>query len=118
MGFEEVETSDYVAAALQQMGLTVHRGIGGTGLVASLTVGDSGRAIGIRADMDALHIHEDAADRCHRSTHPGKMHACGHDGHMSMVLGAAKLLTEKPDFNGTVRFISDQQKSMAAAPKP
>lgn len=105
VGFEEVETSDYVAAALQQMGLTVHRGIGGTGLVASLTVGDSGRAIGIRADMDALHIHEDAADRCHRSTHPGKMHACGHDGHMSMVLGAAKLLTEKPDFNGTVRFI-------------
>ncbi|TED75764.1 M20 aminoacylase family protein [Pseudomonas aeruginosa] len=105
VGFEEIQTSDYVAAALQEMGLEVHRGIGGTGLVASLTVGDSTKVIGLRADMDALHIHEDAPDRCHSSVHAGKMHACGHDGHMAMILGAAKLLTERRDFNGTVRFI-------------
>lgn len=105
VGFEEIQTSDYIAAALQKMGLEVHRGIGGTGLVASLTIGDGSKVVGLRADMDALHIHEDAADRSHSSVHPGKMHACGHDGHMTMILGAAKLLTERRDFNGTVRFI-------------
>ncbi|GLO51374.1 amidohydrolase [Pseudomonas putida] len=104
VGFEELQTSDYVAAALQDMGLEVHRGIGGTGLVATLTVGE-GKAVAIRADMDALHIHEDVPDRCHSSIHPGKMHACGHDGHMSMVLGAAKLLSQTRDFNGTVHFV-------------
>ncbi|BCG02854.1 amidohydrolase (plasmid) [Paraburkholderia sp. PGU19] len=104
-GFEEVNTSDYVANILATLGLDVHRGIGGTGLVANLTVGDGKRAIGLRADMDALNITEHATARAHASRTPGKMHACGHDGHMSMILGAARLLAERRDFNGTVRFI-------------
>ncbi|MGD7408067.1 amidohydrolase, partial [Ralstonia pseudosolanacearum] len=104
-GFEEKQTSDYVAKALHGMGLDVHRGIGGTGLVANLTVGTGGRAVGIRADMDALNITENAGCRAHASSIPGKMHACGHDGHMAMVLGAARLLSERRDFNGTVRFV-------------
>ncbi len=104
-GFEEKLTSDYVANALEGMGLEVHRGIGGTGLVASLTVGSGGRSVGIRADMDALNITESAGCRAHASSIPGKMHACGHDGHMAMVLGAARLLSERRDFNGTVRFV-------------
>ena len=104
-GFEEVNTSDYVANILATLGLDVHRGIGGTGLVANLTVGKSKRAIGLRADMDALNIAEHAPARTHASRTPGKMHACGHDGHMSMILGAARLLAERRDFNGTVRFI-------------
>ena len=83
----------------------MHRGIGGTGPVANLTAGTGKRAIGIRADMDALNIAEHAPGREHASRTPGKMHACGHDGHMSMVLGAAQLLAERKDFDGTVRFI-------------
>ncbi|KAA0981549.1 amidohydrolase [Pseudomonas sp. ANT_J12] len=105
LGFEEVHTSEYVADALTSMGLEVHREIGGTGLVASLTLGSSTAVVGLRADMDALLIHEDAPGRGHASTFAGKMHACGHDGHMTMILGAAKLLTESRDFDGTVRFI-------------
>lgn len=104
-GFEEVATSDYVAKILCELGLDVHRGIGGTGLVASLTVGEPGGAIGIRADMDALKLLEQAPGRPYASKSPGRMHACGHDGHMAMVLGAARLLTERRDFDGTVRFI-------------
>lgn len=104
-GFEEVATSDYVANALAGMGLEVHRGIGGTGLVASLTVGDGKGVIGLRADMDALNITEAAQQRPHASCHNGKMHACGHDGHMAMILGAARILTQSRDFDGTVRFI-------------
>jgi amidohydrolase len=104
-GFEEANTSEYVANILATLGLDVHRGIGGTGLVASLSVGDGKRAIGLRADMDALNIAEHAPGRTYASRTPGKMHACGHDGHMSMILGAARLLAERRDFNGTVRFI-------------
>jgi amidohydrolase len=104
-GFEEVSTSDYAANILKTLGLEVHRGLGGTGLVASLTVGNGKRAIGLRADMDALNIAENAPGRAHASLNAGKMHACGHDGHMSMILGAARLLAERRDFNGTVRFI-------------
>ncbi|SIT49329.1 Amidohydrolase [Paraburkholderia piptadeniae] len=104
-GFEEIHTSDYIATVLQALGLEVHRGIGGTGLVASLSVGDGKRAIGLRADMDALNIAENAPGRTHISRTAGKMHACGHDGHMSMILGAARLLAERRDFDGTVRFI-------------
>ncbi|MDN7476490.1 amidohydrolase [Burkholderia multivorans] len=104
-GFEEVATSDYVAALLESFGLDVHRGIGGTGVVANLKVGESPRAIGLRADMDALNIVENVPARAHASCVPGKMHACGHDGHMAMVLGAARLLAEQRDFDGTVRFI-------------
>lgn len=104
-GFEEVSTSEYVAKALSDLGLVVHRGLGETGLVANLTVGDGKGVIGLRADMDALNITEDVPQRSHASRHQGKMHACGHDGHMAMLLGAAKLLCERRDFNGTVRFI-------------
>ncbi|WP_332778364.1 M20 aminoacylase family protein [Polaromonas sp.] len=104
-GFEEVRTADYVASVLKALGLEVHRGIGGTGLVANLTVGDGKGVIGLRADMDALAITETAQGRAHASQTPGRMHACGHDGHMAMVLGAAQLLRERRNFNGTVRFI-------------
>jgi hippurate hydrolase len=104
-GFNEHQTSRFVAAALELMGLEVHRGIGGTGLVASLRVGDGPGAIGLRADMDALGMAETAEGRAHISRNAGCMHGCGHDGHMAMVLGAAKLLTQSRDFDGTVRFI-------------
>lgn len=104
-GFEELKTSDFVAELLSGMGMEVHRGIGGTGLVANLRVGDGKGVIGLRADMDALAIHENAPERDHASQTEGKMHACGHDGHMAMILGAARLLTQRRDFNGTVRFI-------------
>jgi amidohydrolase len=104
-GFEEIGTSDYVAKILETLGLDVHRGIGGTGLVANLKVGNGKRAIGLRADMDALNIAEQAPGRAHASLNDGKMHACGHDGHMSMILGAARLLAERRDFDGNVRFI-------------
>lgn len=103
-GFEEITTAEYVAGQLKAMGLEVHTGIGGTGLVASLTVGDSPTVIGLRADMDALNITE-TTGKSYCSQNHGKMHACGHDGHMAMLLGAAKLLTEGRDFNGTVRFV-------------
>jgi hippurate hydrolase len=104
-GFNEHRTSDYVAGVLELLGLQVHRGIGGTGLVASLRAGDGPGVIGLRADMDALAMTETAQDRPHASRHAGCMHGCGHDGHMAMVLGAARLLTQKPAFDGTVRFI-------------
>lgn len=104
-GFNEHRTADYVAQVLALMGLEVHRGIGGTGLVASLTVGDGPGVIGLRADMDALALTEQAEGRAHASQHPGCMHACGHDGHMAMLLGAAELLVRGRDFNGTVRFV-------------
>lgn len=104
-GFEEVDTSERVAGILRDMGLEVHRGIGGTGLVASLTVGEGAGVIGLRADMDALNIHEQAPQREHASHIAGKMHACGHDGHMAMILGAADLLCRERGFDGTVRFI-------------
>ena len=104
-GFEERQTADYVAGVLLTLGLEVHRGIGGTGVVASLTVGEGTGAIGLRADMDALALTETAPNRAHASRAPGRMHACGHDGHMAMVLGAAQLLAERRDFNGTVRFV-------------
>lgn len=102
--FEEVRTSAMVAKKLEAFGLTVHRGLGRTGVVGTLSAGSGCRAIGLRADMDALHIHEKNA--CgHRSQHEGKMHACGHDGHTAMLLGAAKYLSETKKFDGTVHFI-------------
>ncbi|MNX31885.1 putative hydrolase YxeP [compost metagenome] len=104
-GFEEAKTSAFIANALRALGLEVHTGIGGTGLVASLTVGSGTGVIGLRAEMDALAITELATERPYASGTPGRMHACGHDGHMAMVLGAAQLLRERRDFDGTVRFI-------------
>ncbi|AKG33598.1 M20 aminoacylase family protein [Paenibacillus durus] len=102
--FEEIKTSEYIAQALTVMGLEVHTGIGGTGVVASLKCGTGAGIIGIRADMDALNFTE-KEERPYASQNKGKMHACGHDGHMAALLGAAKLLTEKRNFNGTVRFV-------------
>lgn len=102
--FEEKKTSAYIALELKKMGLDVHENIGGTGIVANLTVGDGKGVIGLRADMDALNLNE-IKELSYRSQHPGKMHACGHDGHMTTLLGAAKLLSARKNFNGTVRFI-------------
>ena len=102
--FEEQRTAALVAERLEAFGLKVHRGLGRTGVVGSLTAGSAGRAIGLRADMDALHIHEQNAFG-HRSQHEGKMHACGHDGHTAMLLGAAKFLAQTRNFDGTVHFI-------------
>ena len=104
-GFEEARTSAFVVSVLKALGLDVHTGIGGTGLVANLKVGHGKGVIGLRAEMDALNIAEVPTDRAYASGTPGKMHACGHDGHMSIVLGAARLLRERQDFDGTVRFI-------------
>jgi len=102
--FEEQRTAALVAQKLETFGLKVHRGLGRTGVVGSLTAGTTGRAIGLRADMDALHIDEQNGF-AHRSQHAGKMHACGHDGHTAMLLGAAKFLAQTRNFDGTVHFI-------------
>ncbi len=104
LGFEEQRTSDIVAEKLIAFGCEVHRGIGGTGLVGVLKVGNSSRSIGLRADMDALPIHEGNTFD-HRSVHDGKMHACGHDGHTTMLLGAARHLAETGNFDGQINFI-------------
>jgi hippurate hydrolase len=104
LGFEEKRTSDLVAAKLAEFGVEVHRGIGKTGVVGVLRAGSSKRTLGLRADMDCLPI-EEANTFAHRSTNPGKMHACGHDGHTTMLLGAARYLAETRNFDGTVNFI-------------
>jgi len=104
LAFEEHRSSDVVAAFLQSLGIEVHRGLAGTGVVGILRNGDSTRSIGLRADMDALPVHEQNLFP-HRSRHEGRMHACGHDGHTAMLLGAAQELADSSDFNGTVVFI-------------
>jgi hippurate hydrolase len=104
LGFEERRTSEIVAAKLAEFGIEVHRGVGRTGVVGVLRAGSSIRSVGLRADMDALPIQE-ANTFAHRSTHDGRMHACGHDGHTTMLLGAAKYLAETRKFDGTVHFI-------------
>jgi hippurate hydrolase len=104
--FEEERTADFVAQKLAEFGIQVHRGLATTGVVGVLDgqSNTSGRSIGLRADMDALHIQElNGFD--HRSRHDGKMHACGHDGHTAMLLGAAKYLAETRNFDGRVAFI-------------
>jgi len=102
--FEEHRTSEMVARQLESFGIAVHRGLGKTGVVGRLKVGSGARSIGLRADMDALHIQEQNTFE-HRSTNAGRMHACGHDGHTAMLLGAAKYLAETRNFDGTVHFI-------------
>ncbi len=104
LGFEEHRTSAIVAEKLESWGIKVTRGIATTGVVGSLKVGNSDRAIGIRADMDALPMSE-WNNFEHASKNPGKMHACGHDGHTTMLLGAAKYLAETKNFDGTIHFI-------------
>ena len=104
LGFQEQRTSELVASRLESFGIEVHRGIGKTGVVGVLKNGTSERSVGLRADMDALPIQE--ANRFpHRSRHEGVMHACGHDGHTAMLLGAAKHLARSRGFDGSVHFI-------------
>jgi len=104
-GFEEKRTAAFVAAKLREFGLDdVAEGVGGTGVVGTLKRGSGNRAIALRADMDALRIAEQSSAP-YRSGNPGIMHACGHDGHTAMLLGAAKLLAGEGGFYGTVRFI-------------
>jgi hippurate hydrolase len=104
IAFEEHRTARIVAEKLESFGIEVETGIAGTGVVGTLKKGRGNRAIGLRADLDALPIHE-ANDFDHKSKHDGKMHACGHDGHTCMLLGAAKYLAMSGDFEGTVNFI-------------
>ena len=104
LGFEETRTAGIVAEKLESFGLEVHRGVGRTGVVGVLRAGKGSSSVGLRADMDALPIHE-ANDFPYRSRNAGRMHACGHDGHTSMLLGAAKALAAARDFDGTVNFI-------------
>ena len=103
--FEEHDTADYVALRLHEFGIDVHRGLAGTGVVGTLKgEKEDGPAIVLRADMDALDMEEKNAFG-HKSRNPGKMHACGHDGHTAMLLGAAKYLAETRRFAGTVHFV-------------
>jgi hippurate hydrolase len=104
LGFEEHRISDFVAGKLAEFGCEVHRNIRKTGVVGVLRTGN-GPSIVLRADMDALPIHEANDVPYHRSKHEGIMHACGHDGHTTMLLGAARYLAETRDFAGTVIFI-------------
>lgn len=104
LSFEEVRTADLVAAKLAEWGIPTVRGMGGTGVVGIITNGSSKRAIGLRADMDALPVQE-INTFAHASRHPGKMHACGHDGHVAMLLGAAHYLAQHKPFDGTVYLI-------------
>jgi hippurate hydrolase len=105
IGFEEVRTSALVADKLQSWGITVHRGIGKTGVVGVLDgKAGTGRTIGLRADMDALPMDE-KTNLAYASKHPGRFHGCGHDGHTTMLLGAARYLAETRNFAGRVVFI-------------
>jgi amidohydrolase len=104
LGFEEHRTSRLVAERLASFGLEVHRGLARTGVVGTLRGRGEGPAILIRADMDALPMEEEG-DRPHRSRNPGAFHGCGHDGHTTILLGAARALAREPAFDGTVHFV-------------
>ncbi len=104
IGFEEVRTSGIVAEKLKSWGIEVERGFGKTGLVGIIHGKPGNKKIGLRADMDALPM-EEQNDFAHRSTIPNRMHACGHDGHTTMLLGAARYLAETRNFSGTVHLI-------------
>ncbi|OAI01083.1 M20 aminoacylase family protein [Methylomonas methanica] len=102
--FEEVRTAELVAAKLTEWGIPIHRGLGKTGVVGIIKAGSSDKAIGLRADMDALPMHE-TNSFAHASRYPGKMHGCGHDGHTAMLLAAAQYLAIQRHFDGTVYLI-------------
>ena len=104
LSFKEKMTSDYIASVLQSHDIEIHRGLAVTGIIATVHGQRDGNVIGLRADMDALPIQE-LNDFSYKSVHDGKMHACGHDGHSTMLLGAAIYLKENNDFSGTVHFI-------------
>lgn len=116
LGYQELQTSDRVARLLESFGVEVVRGLGGTGIVGTLRNGE-GPTIGIRADMDALPIQE-LGDCLHKSTHKGCMHACGHDGHTTILLATARHLSETRRFSGTVRFVfQPAEENLAGARK-
>jgi amidohydrolase len=104
IGFTEHRTAGIVADKLRSWGIEVHEGVGGTGVVGVLARGNGAVSVGLRADMDALPIHEETG-AAYASATPGVMHACGHDGHTTMLLGAARYLATEGRFNGTVNFI-------------
>jgi len=104
LAFQEVRTADVVAKALTDWGIPIHRGLGKTGVVGIIKNGTSQRAVGLRADMDALPMTEHNSF-AHASQHAGKMHACGHDGHTAMLLAAARHLSKHRNFDGTVYLI-------------
>jgi hippurate hydrolase len=104
LGYEEFQTSSLVAERLARWGYAVHRGLGGTGVVGTLKVGSGGKRLGLRADMDALPMTE-TTGLPWASRHPGRMHACGHDGHTATLLAAAQLLALTRSFNGTLNVI-------------
>src|ERR1700677_795216 len=104
LGLEEHRTAELVAKKLTELGIEVHRGVGGTGVVGVIRAGDGAQKIGLRADMDALPIEEET-NLAYSSRNSGRMHACGHDGHTTMLLGAARYLAETRNFAGTVHFV-------------
>ncbi len=114
LGFEEHRTSQIVADLLREWGIEVHTGIAGTGVVGVLRNGSGKRSIGLRADLDALPLQEEN-QFAHRSQHDGRMHACGHDGHTTMLLAAAWHLSQARDFDGTVNFIFQPAEEMGKA---
>lgn len=116
LGFEETQTAGLIAETLAAWGIEVHRGIGRTGVVGVLRVGNGTRSIGLRADMDALPMQE-ANAFAHRSQNGGKMHGCGHDGHVAMLLGAARHLSRARDFDGTIVFIFQPAEELGAGAK-
>lgn len=116
LAFNEIRTSELIANYLQQLGYTVDKKIGKTGLVASLQKGSSHKSIGIRADMDALPMSE-KTDLPYQSTQKGVMHACGHDGHITIALAAAKALSLKGNFDGTIRFIFQPAEEIGSGAK-
>ncbi len=116
LGFEEHRTSDLVAQRLEAMGIEVHRGLGGTGVVGIIRGrpgGNSPRSVGLRADMDALPLSE-TNQFGHASTTPGKMHGCGHDGHTTMLLAAARYLAETRNFEGTIHLLFQPAEELGA----
>lgn len=117
LAMNETETAKFIAETLREIGgWEIVEGVGKTGIVASMTVGDSRKSIGLRADFDALPIQEDN-DLPYKSKTEGRAHLCGHDGHTTMLLGAAKYLSETKNFNGTVRlFFQPGEETMEGAP--
>ncbi len=113
LAFQELRTSKLVASRLSSWGYEVATGIAGTGIVATLRRGEGKKRIGIRADMDALPI-EEATGLAYASSNPGVMHACGHDGHTSILLAAARYLAESGNFSGTLRLIFQPAEEIGA----
>jgi hippurate hydrolase len=113
LAYQEFKTSDFVAQSLESWGYAVTRGLGGTGMVATLKAGTGTRSVAVRADMDALPINEETG-LPYASSEPGKMHACGHDGHTTMVLGAARHLARTRRFDGTVHLVFQPAEEIGA----